>query len=307
MLARFDPGEAQRWITAAGRPEAARRRLAAATFVLEYSGARPHQTQLLLPWARKALADAGSPAPAEALWLRASVALCEALDLWTFLAGNIPGGNHIALARGRFPGDPYLQMADALASEVAATRGDYTVRAATASLATDRIDAQVRESDAARAPARRQALLRAAALLEGLDFVPAVRVEAHLRLGFVRLRLGDRDAALAQFDQVLALTREPAVRYMAHLFAGWALTSAGRPGEAVSSYRAALGVIPNAQSASVLLTSLLLQNEQLGEAEVVGSEFLAREAVAADPWQSYFLGDAPLYRTLVLRLREALR
>jgi tetratricopeptide (TPR) repeat protein len=307
VLVRFDTDEAQKWIAAAGRAATARRRLAAATFALEYSGARPHQTRLLLPWAREVLADAGPPVATEAVWLRASVALCEALDLWTLLAGNVPGGNHIALARGRFPGDPYLQLADALASEVAASRADFTARAASASLAIDRIDADVQDVDPARAPARREALLRAAALLDGLKPIPEVRAEALLRLGFVRLRLGDRDAALAQFDQVHALTREPAHRYLAHLFSGWALASAGRPAEAITSYRAALAVVPHAQSASVLLTALLVQNEQLAEAELVGSEFLAREAVTDDPWLTYFLGGAPVYRTLVLRLREALK
>jgi hypothetical protein len=308
MLARFEVGEAEKWIAAAGRPAMARRRLAAATFVLEYASARPHQTQMVVLWARRLLADAGPPTPLEALWLRASMALCEGLDLWSFLGSTPSGAEHVAFARSRFPGDPYFQFADALGSEIVASRGGYwSLRMSLASLASDRIAAEVHDGEPARAPVRRAALARAAGLLENLTTVPAVAAEASLRLGFVRLRLGDRDGALANFDRIDGLTRDAAIRYLGHLFAGWTLESAGRPGEAAIAYRAALSAVPHAQAASVLLMSLLIKGEQLTEGEEVATEFLARDATPHDPWQSYFLGDAPLYWTLILRLREAVR
>jgi hypothetical protein len=122
----------------------------------------------------------------------------------------------------------------------------------------------------------------------------------------VRLRLGQRDTALVHFDRIPALSREAGVRYLGHLYSAWTLATLGRPAEAVSAYRAALNVVPNAQSATVLLAALLLDNEQLAEAETLADGFLARESTPHDPWQSYFLGDAPLYWTFVLRLREAL-
>jgi tetratricopeptide (TPR) repeat protein len=171
------------------------------------------------------------------------------------------------------------------------------------SLAFDRIEAEVREGDAA----RRAALTRASGFLADLTRVSTVAAEASLRLGFVRLRLGDNDGALSNFDRVDALTREPSIRYLAHLFAGWTLARLGRLAEAAVAYRAALVAVPNAQSATALLMSLLVKEEQLAEAETVGTEFLARDSTPHDPWQSYFLGDAPIYWTLVLRLREAIR
>jgi tetratricopeptide (TPR) repeat protein len=304
MLPRYDPIEAEKWIAAGGRPALARRRLAAATFALEYAAARPHQTQALVLWARRLLADAGAPSPAEALWLRASVALCEGFDLWSFLGNSPSRANHIAFARARFPDDPYLQLADALGSEILASRGGYwSQRMSLSSLAFDRIDAEVRAGDAA----RHEALARAAGLLENLTHAQAVGAEAFLRLGFVRLRLGDRDSALSNFDRLDALTRDASIRYLGHLFAGWTLASQGRGAEAVLAYRAALNAVPHAQSGVALLMALLLKDEQLADAEAVGTEFLARETTPHDPWQSYFLGDAPVYWTLVFRLRDAIR
>jgi tetratricopeptide (TPR) repeat protein len=308
VLVRFDTREAERWIGAGGRQAMDRRRLAAAAFVLEYSAARPHMAQALVTWARAQLAAAGPPSDVEALWLRATIAFAQGLGLSSFLTGSPAEAGQVAFARARFPSDPYFRLADALASEMAASRaGRPTSNAPDMAPAFDRIEADVRDADPARAVARREALARAAALLTELTDVAAVRAEAHLRLGFVRLRLGDRDAALVQFDQIDALTRDPDIRYLGHLYAGWALESAGRPGEAASAYRAALAVVPHAQSAAVLLTSLLLKDEQLAESELVAGTFLAREEAPHDPWQSYFLGDAPRFWTFVLRLREALR
>lgn len=307
MLVRFDTVDAQRWIGAGGASAVPKRRLAAASFVLEYSAARPHQTPFLLPWARTALA-AGPTSVSEALWYRASIALCEGLDLWSFLWAPPDGSGHIAFARTRFPSDPYLQVANAIGYEVMASRVGRPVRGGEPQpFAFDRIAVEVRDSDAASSAARASALTSAASMFEALTAEPPVRAEALLRLGYVRLRQGQRDTALQHFDALIAATTEPNLRYLGHMYSGWALSDAGRPGEAESAYRAALSNVPHAQSATVLLTSLLLANERLAEAEALADDFFAREGAPHDPWLRYALGDAPLYWTFVLRLREALR
>jgi len=307
MLVRFDTADAQKWIVAGGAGAVPKRRLAVASFVLEYSAARPHQTPVLVPWARTVLA-AGPASASEALWYRASIALCEGIDLWSLLWLPPAGGGHIAFARGRFPSDPHLQIADALGYEVLASRAGRRDRgAAPKAFAFDRIAADVRDADSVAAAARASALTNAVTILEPLTASPVVRAEAQLHLGYVRLRQGQRDAALQHFDAVNLDTSDRNLRYLGHLYAGWALSDAGRPGEAESAYRAALLNVPNGQAATVLLTSLLLANERLADAEVTADDFFAREASPYDPWQSYVLGDAPLYWTFVLRLREALQ
>ena len=65
--------------------------------------------------------------------------------------------------------------------------------------------------------------------------------------------------------------------------------------------------MPHGQSAAALLTSLLITHDELRDAEEFTDAFFDRESSAADPWQSYFLGDALRYGTLAGQLREAVR
>jgi len=317
-LARFDFAEADRWIAAGGPASADRRRIAAALFVLEYAGGRPSLLPALFTWAR-ALLERHPSRPVEALWLRASIALAEGLDRWVFLAANVPGRpvakpgpplpSHIAFARSRFPDDPYLRMADAVAAELSATRplDQLTGPVAQSGTGWDRLALEMLESGGPTVAQRSAALDRAAGLLDALTAHGDLGAEAHLRLGCVRLRQGRRDDALVHFDQVLALTKVDRWRYVAHVYSGWVLGGWGRIDEAASAYRAALRVVPRAQSASALLVAMFVRHDRLAEAEVEADEFLDAAATPDDPLRRYFLGDFPAYATLVIRLREHLR
>ena len=170
----------------------------------------------------------------------------------------------------------------------------------------DRISADLLERDAPGAAERTALLDRAAGFFERLLSHSALAAEANLRLGYVRLRQGQFDTALAHFDRVAALTESRSLRYLGHLYSGWVLGRSGRVDEAVTAYRAALRFVPRAQSATSLLVGLLARNDRLTDAEAAADEFLGAEASKSDPWRTYFVGDFEAYPDLVRRLRERL-
>jgi tetratricopeptide (TPR) repeat protein len=322
-LTRFDFNEAERWLSSGGAATAERRRATAALFALEYAGVRQSLLPVLLTWARGVLARQ-PPRPLEARWLRASIALAEGLDRWVFLvrgvppptvSGRRPAGppppvvGHIAHARGRFPDDPYFKMAEAVGAEVSASRPLDRLSAPPPQTGTgwDRVEIEMLESGGPRLAERTAALERAAALLEQLVSTPDLAADAHLRLGYVRLRQGQRDAALGHFDQIAASDANVRTRYLGHVLAGWSLGSVNRVNEAAIAYRAALRLVPRAQSATALLVALYLRHDQLMEAELASDEFLDPAPAPSDPWHAYFVGDYDAYPQLVTTLREALR
>jgi Flp pilus assembly protein TadD len=126
-----------------------------------------------------------------------------------------------------------------------------------------------------------------------------------VRLGFCRLRLGQRDRALQHFADASRAKSQPPVAYLAQFFSGVAHARSGRVDEAATAYRAALDVLPRTRSASALLTSLLFMHHKLAEAEAVANEFLSNPPADRDPWQTYLLGDYRSYADLVVQLREA--
>ena len=318
-LARFNFEDAERWMSSGGAAAAERRQLAAALFALEYAGVRQGVLPAMLNWARDVLSRQ-PPRRIEALWLRASIALAEGLDRWIFLVEGVgqttasgkPGPApvaHIRFARTRFPDDPYFQMAEAIGAEVSANRPLDRLSGPPIQSSTewDRISTDRLEAGGLRLPERTAALERAAGLLERLTSHETLAAEANLRLGYVRLRQGQSDAALAHFDRLPSLTKNVSLRYLGHLFSGWTLGSLGRVQEATVAYRAALSVVPRAQSATSLLVALLIRNDQLPDAEAAAEKFLVADVAPVDPWRTYHVGDFPEYQRLVRELREALR
>jgi tetratricopeptide (TPR) repeat protein len=318
-LARFNFEDAERWMTAGGQAQTERRRLAASLFALEYAGARQGVLPAMINWARGVMSRQ-PPRPIEALWLRASIALAEGLDRWIFLVegvgqtmasgkpGPVPVG-HIRFARTRFPDDPHFQMAEAIGAEVSASRPLDRLSGPPIQSGTgwDRIATERLEAGGLRLPERTAALDRAAGLLERLASHETLAAEANLRLGYVRLRQSQSDAALAHFDRVASLTKNVSLRYLGHLYSGWTLGALGRTQEAAAAYRAALRMVPRAQTATALLLALLARSDQLTEAEAAAEEFLVADVAPIDPWRTYHVGDFPEYPRLVRQLREALR
>lgn len=318
-LLRFNSDDAERWITAGGQAEVERRQLAASLFALEYAGVRNAVMPAMLNWARGVMSRQ-PPRATEALWLRASIALAEGLNRWVFLVEGVaqstssrksgpPPAGHIRFARTRYPDDPHFQMAEAMGAELSATRplDRLSGQLPQSRSGWDDITADRLDFSTIRLAERTAALERAAGLYERLLSHPTLAVEAGLRLGYVRLRQGQTDAALAEFDRLPSRTKDAWLRYMGHLYTGWALTSLGRTDEAVSAYRAALSFVPRAQSATALLVGLLVKSDRLTEAEAAAEEFLVAHEAPIDPWRTYYRGEVAVYPQLVRELREALK
>jgi Flp pilus assembly protein TadD len=200
-------------------------------------------------------------------------------------------------------------MADALGAEKSATSSLDRLSAPPqqSSTAWDEIATQRLEAGGLHLAERTAALERAAGLLERLTSHETLGGEANLRLGFVRLRQGQSDAALAHIDRLPSLTKDVSLRYLGHLLSGWTLASLDRTQEAAVAYRAALSLVPRAQSATSLLVGLLVRNDQLADAEAAAEEFLVADVAPMDPWRTYYVGDFAQYPALVRELREAIR
>ncbi|HYN06784.1 MAG TPA: tetratricopeptide repeat protein [Vicinamibacterales bacterium] len=302
QLGGFNVLQAQEWIKAEGLGAADRRRLAAATMVLEYTAARPNLSPPLIEWACEQLARYPTPA-IEELWLRASIALIEGRQAWTILTGAT--SNHLAHARTRFPDNTPFKLAEAVSAE--ATADDASVRPADRGMVIDRLWGEMLDQPSDKGSKAAALLEQAAATLEGLVSDETVGAEARLRLGFIHLRLGRREQALQQFKQVEGVPRDAALKYLGLLFSGWTLARDGRTDEAIAAYRAALEVIPRARSATTLLTMLLVMNHKLGDAEMVTDAFMNAPLTVEDPWRTYQLGSYRSYQGLIDQLREAIR
>jgi tetratricopeptide (TPR) repeat protein len=119
--------------------------------------------------------------------------------------------------------------------------------------------------------------------------------EASLRLGRVLVLAGRPDEGAQVLEQLLAHKShaEPPLMYLAHLFLGSVRERRGRLSEALTQYRAAAAIDPNAQVARVALARAL---ELSGDTDAVLSilrPFLEREGLrdpAEDAWWLYPFG-----------------
>jgi tetratricopeptide (TPR) repeat protein len=323
VLGGFNAPQADAWARAQGPSELARRRLLAATLALEYTASRPGLSPALLEWARDTVQATGS-AEWERLWLRAAIALAEGAEAWTFLTPSAseapapstaragtpappPPPGYLAVARTRYPDDPYFKLAAAVGLEVASAPEPATPlsRRSPGPVTFDRVAGEMLDEGHPPVPAQAALVEKAAAAFEALAADPTIGAEALVRLGFCRLRLGQRDRALQHFADALRARPARDVSYLAQFFSGVALARSGRAEEAAAAYRAALDVQPRTRSASALLTSLLFMHHKLDDAEAVAEEFLSNPPADRDPWQTYLLGDYPSYSDLVVRLRDA--
>lgn len=290
--------EAAAWALRGETPAAIqRRRLAAASLALEFAVVRmtdEWQTlRSLIDWgcAQVRLAP---PSAAELAWHRAALAAIQgardnALAREAALAIDPPArGSDAEPAPAcalRFPSDPVVQFARGFHQEFfVPVEGTMNM---------------VSPGAAARAYVRAVDFYRRAA--DDLELAG----ESSLAIGYMHLRMKRPDLALEELTTPAA-SPDPFVRYLAHLFRGRALERLGTRGEAVDAYRAALEVIPHAQSAAIALAAARHVDDRAAEAiDIMTASFAARPA--EDPWREYGFGQFrhwPRYRD---RMREALR
>jgi VWFA-related protein len=134
---------------------------------------------------------------------------------------------------------------------------------------------------------------------------PTTAVEARIRLAAFLQHTKRPQEALIQLSAAGTQTiEEPALRYLHQLILGHVLWSVNRRDESLAAYRAALAILPNAQSARVaLMNALLLQGDRAG-AEALAVQVQTEATEAPDPWWAYWQGQYRLHPYVMARLRE---
>jgi tetratricopeptide (TPR) repeat protein len=117
---------------------------------------------------------------------------------------------------------------------------------------------------------------------------------AKVRLGRVRWRLGERDAARAVLADAASRSADPQLVYLAHLFLGQVHEDSGRLEPAVEQYRLALSLAPTAQAAAVALAHALGRAGKAEEAREVLGRALAHAGrrPRRDPYWDYLMNNA---------------
>ena len=139
---------------------------------------------------------------------------------------------------------------------------------------------------------------------------PQVRAEAEVRLGQVlamRDEEGDGTTALDHFRRAREHGPSPDVLYLSHLFEGRVLEARPNAVGAISAYRAALEIKPNAQAARLGLAGLLFIEGQVDEAAALVEATLEEPDQLDDPWALYFYGRYGAWPERLAAMREALR
>ena len=134
----------------------------------------------------------------------------------------------------------------------------------------------------------------------------SIQGEVHLRLGHTHLRLGQRDRALEHFGGVEPLTNDPFLKYLSRYFTGRARQEAGDRGAAINAYRAALQIVPRAESAALALAALTFTSGAREDAFAAVEGALAGRDPVDDPWRVYYVGDFRFWRDFIDLLRKEL-
>ncbi len=268
------------------------------TFALDLAGATVARhgvsARRLVEWACYNVRRHMPPNDFDHRWQLAALALMEGeIDPEALRA-------HVDHLESQFPGEPRAAMARAIADEQVMAPAELgSVSNATAA-------AVARARNPTGAPPA-VLLDRAAASLEALLKVEALRPEAGLRLAHVQIEQGRFDRALASLDDVDVSARDGYVRYLSRLFRGVALDGLGRSRDAQSAYRAALETGPHAHAATMALATSLFRTGQRAEADRLVASLLEADDPSKDVWWAYWAGDFRLWGALISPLRNLVR
>jgi hypothetical protein len=136
---------------------------------------------------------------------------------------------------------------------------------------------------------------------------PSVVVEARVRQAWLLHRVKQDERALAQLDAVREVDADPAIRFLRQLFRGHVLGAMGRAAEAVNAYRAAVTILPGAQSARVALMNGLVAVGDRAGALALSETIQTTPSRDLDPWHLYWQGDYRRFPEAIARLRELVR
>jgi hypothetical protein len=299
------------------------RRAAAAAFLLEVTAARLESDwgrfSDLIEWTCVQLRTTTQPSPFERAWHAASHALAGRARAREWLLGLTPRlphqkppeqppsvprwaqtmqaaqpqpPAHLTHALERFPEDAHFQLSRVVAWTWG--RDSEPIR-----------NVRSRERDD-RGPVRRAPQLEAIVALEPLTSVPDVAVEAWIRIGLVHFSVSDFAAALRAFETAQPLATETSMKYVAHLNAGRALEALQRQEDALRAYQQALAIIPDAESATVALTSLQFMRDERDAAVSAIDRVFNRKPIADDPGRLIGYGSFMHWQSLKAAMRTTL-
>jgi len=226
--------------------------------------------------------------PTVALWYRAIAAGFAA----SYSFGEaLP---HLQRARRLLPNDVGVLFGDAAIQETLASRRiqDYV-----------RVTKLPNGQNFLFVSSEREHLERAESLLRRVLQGDPSFTEARVRLGRVLSQRGQHDAALAELDAVTSPS-DTILAYFWHLIRGDAQRALGRAELAERSYRQALDLFPNAQSARLALSHLArMRADREGALALLQPSLIAVPHRDDDPWWEYFRGDGRNVDSLFRQLR----
>jgi tetratricopeptide (TPR) repeat protein len=193
----------------------------------------------------------------------------------------------------RFPDDPHFQLSRVVAWTWG--RDGEPMR-----------NVRGRDDDGQRRRSRAPQL-EAIVTLEPLTAVPDVAAEAWIRLGMVRFTTGDFAAALRAFEAAQPITTETSMKYLAYFNAARALEGLQRVDDAMRAYQQALEIVPDAESATVALTSLQFMRDDRDVAVSAINRVFNRKPGPADPGRLIGYGSFLRWDALKTAMRAALK
>ena len=341
LFKKFARGAA-RWVDDGQGPERPRRAIVAASVALEIAHAVHHETPEwpaeYLVWAVETIRQnlPSAVTPAERCWYLAAAAGMEELeadDPWALPSGRHvvlrnqrevdPSGGLLSLAEVRVPDEPRFKLARVEALEFHLGVFDHAPafdefiarRADAANVPSDgrQLDEELRGAVLDRAFAvqhqqQHSRMLDVERAFEALDSYPTLRAEVALHSGFL-LRTSDTVRALVFLRQVPSLTGEAYLTHLSHYFAGRTFQRLGNHAAAIAEFEEALRIVPNARTATALLSAELVLTGGVAERERAAQLLRAGNSPLAppDPWALYYHGDARLWPVYIVRLRQALQ
>lgn len=273
------------WI-AADPAASAHRRAVVAGFVVELAAARLEddwgRLSDLIEFTCAQILRTAPPSEFERSWHMATTALAGRARVRQWLLGpyarlphmkprkelpdDPPSPKHLTHALERFPEDPQFQLARVVAwtwgrdAEPTRNTGD-------------------REFGRVSRPPQLDALMG----LEPLQAIPAVASEAFIRAGLVHVTLRDHAAALKAFAAARPGASTTQVKYLSHFLAGRSLEALNRQDDAAAEYRAALALVPLAESATVALAGLHFMRGDNDDAVKLVDDAFAKTSTTTDP------------------------
>jgi hypothetical protein len=300
--------------------------LAAAAFTLELEALRmekgewammtgPDQCtgRCTIEWACTVLRARGAGDDPERLWHRATFALVGGVRDWSFLLTPLspptprtrPIG-HVLHALSRFPGDPHVRLARAIAI---ASRHSVA----------DEMDAPRPDQRTQGAPVMPMrpmiADLLSARTSTSLDYAvqqfmpliddPAVGPEARMRLGYLYFRGGLYEQASVAERLAAQATGDMNLRYVSYFIAAQAVQAAGDLAGAEELYAKALEARPNSQSATIALSALLFLRGDASTAYDAIERSRLERPNDDDPWRQFLYPHYPELPALIAQLRKS--